>query len=65
MDKDGPRLKHLCDPNLASPDKLPRQLFPGYELEDDYDNFDKKYTELAMERFDHQASVTKEFNRQL
>ena len=62
---EAPRLRHLCDANLATEDKRQRQLFPGYEKINDYDDFDNIYKELAVERFRHQSNQDVEFVRKL
>ena len=44
-------LKPLCDPKLETHDQQPRQLFPGYDQEQEFDEFDNKYKMLVIGRF--------------
>ena len=59
-----PRRKPLCDPSLATDGKQPRQLFPGYEHAP-FDEFDRQYKELLIDRFKIQQDKEEEFHKKL
>ena len=58
-------LKPLCNPKLETHDQQPRQLFPGYDQEQEFDEFDNKYKMLVIGRFRREQDRDRELSSKL